>query len=279
LTGIEATSRGAYGLRLEGAEEAADLLVEAAPDWPAVALAWRLGDGALEQPLVTPVNARLRLQTGGRIEIDREEGRAEFVVSRPLSAQELVHPYLVPVAAVMAHWYGRESVHAGAFVGGDGVWGVVGDRESGKSSTLARLALDGVGVVSDDLLVLEGLSALAGPRSIDLREGPAARLGVGASIGVAGARERWRLPIGPLDGALQLRGWIHLAWGPRVEAVPLRGGDRVARLFSQRPGGLPSLAPEVLLELAALPSFELRRPRVWESLGEAADCLRELTGD
>lgn len=269
---------GAYGLRLDGVDQAQELLVQAAADWPQMALTWRLGDGALQDQEVTPSAARLRLHTGGRIEIDRAAGRAEFVVSRPLSAQELVHPFLVPVAAVMAHWHGRESVHAGAFVAGGGVWGVVGDRESGKSSTLARLALDGAEIVCDDLLILDRRSVFAGPRAIDLREEPAGRLGVGASIGMAGARERWRLQLGPVADGLEIRGWIHLAWGERVEAVPVQGGDRVARLADQRTGGLPSLAPEVLLELASLPSWEVRRPRVWESLGETADCVRELAG-
>lgn len=270
--------RGAYGLRLEGVDGAEDLLVQAAPDWPRMSLRWRLGEWSAERHEVTPSAASLRLQTGGRLELDRREGLAQFVVQRPLSAQELVHPYLVPVAAVMAHWHGRESVHAGGFVGTDGVWGVVGERESGKSSTLARLALDGVPVVADDLLILNGRNVYTGPRAVDLREEPAGRLGVGASIGLAGARERWRLRLGPVTGGHEIRGWIHLAWGARVEATEIRGAERVARLFAQRPGGLPSLSPEVLLDLASLPSWEVRRPRVWGSLGETADCLRELAG-
>jgi hypothetical protein len=271
--------RGAYGLRLTGVEEADDLLGEANSDWPHMHLSWRLGETTLDREEVTSTKATLRLLTGGRIELDREAGRAEYVVGHPLGAEELVHPYLAPVAAVMAHWHGRESVHAGAFVAGNGVWGVVGERESGKSTTLARLALDGAGIVCDDLLTLQGTRVLAGPRAIDLREEPATRLGVGASIGVAGARERWRLRLEQVPRELELRGWVHLAWGERVEAVPLEGAERVGRLFGQRAARLPSLAPEVLLDLASLPSYEVRRPRDWESLAETADCLRRLAGD
>lgn len=276
---LEQRLLGAYGLRLEGIAGAEVLLVDAAPEWPRMRLSWRLGEDASPRHGIGRAAASLRLRTGGRLELDRVAESAEFVVPSPLSAQELVHPYLVPVAAVMALWHRRESLHAGGFVGADGVWGVVGDRESGKSTTLARLALDGVAVVSDDLLILQRRSVFAGPRAVDLREEPAARLGVGGSIGVAGARERWRLELGPAPGDLEIRGWVHLAWGERVEAVRLEGGDRVARLLAQRPGGLPSLAPEVLLELAALPSWEVRRPRAWETLGETADCLRRLAGD
>jgi hypothetical protein len=272
----ESDSRGAYGLTLSGVDGAEGLLVPAEADWPRVELAWRLGKGELEQEEVTESRAVLRLRTGGRIELDRDAGRAVYVVQRPLSAEELVHPYLVPVAAVMAHWHGRESVHAGAFVAGGGVWGVVGERESGKSSTLARLALDGVPVVSDDLLALQGSTVLPGPRAIDLREEAAERLGVGSSIGIAGARERWRLRLGPVEPGLELRGWIHLAWGERVEAMPLEGSERVARLLAQRAARLPSATPEELLDLASLPSWEVRRPQRWDSLGEAADCLRRL---
>jgi hypothetical protein len=274
----DAGFRGAYGLRLTGVDGAHHLLNDADASWPEIALSWRLADTTLDHEQVSESHAMLRLQTGGRIELDREAGRAEYVVPRPLSAEELVHPYLVPIAAVMAVWHGRESVHAGSFAGADGAWGIVGARESGKSSTLARLALDGVEILSDDLLVLEGTTPLAGPRAVDLREEPAGRLGVGVSIGMAGARERWRLRLPPVMRALELRGWIHLAWGDRVEAVPLSGADRAARLLEQRAARLPSPAPDLFLDLASLPAWEVRRPRTWDSLGEAADCLRQVAG-
>jgi hypothetical protein len=268
--------RGAYGLRISGVEEADDLLVPADTNWPALELSWRVGESTNEPEWVKPHAARLRLRTGGHIEIDRTGELVVFVVPRPLHAEELVHPYLAPVAAVMAHWLGRESIHAGAFAVNGGVWGVVGDRESGKSSTLASLALAGVDIVCDDMLVLDGMTALAGPRAIDLRGEPAERLGVGESIGVAGARERWRLRLGQLEGALELKGWIHLAWGERVEASRLEGGERVGRLIEQRGARLPPATHAVLFDLASLPTWEVRRPQVWESLGETADCLREL---
>jgi hypothetical protein len=268
--------RGAYGLRLDGVDAARDLLVEADPSWPRLALRSRVESSTVEKEWVRPDAAVLRLKTGGHIELDRTAEQAVFVVDRVLGAEELVHPYLAPVAAVMAHWLGRESIHAGAFAVDGGVIGIVGDRESGKSSTLARLALDDVEIVCDDMLVLEGSKVLAGPRSLDLREEPARRLGVGSSIGKAGARERWRLRLGGVRRDLRVKGWVHLAWGERVEAVPLEGGERVARLLAQRGARLPSVAPSVLLDLAALPSWEVRRPQEWSSLGETADCLREL---
>jgi hypothetical protein len=268
---------GAYGIRLSGLDAARPLLVPALSDWPSFELFNRVEPGPYsEVEHAGDQRAELRLRTGGRIFIDRSPGRAEFVTPRPLGPEELVHPYLAPVAAIVAHWNDRESVHAGAFAVGGRVWGVVGDRESGKSSTLARLALDNATIVSDDLLILKRTKVFAGPRAIDLREEPATRLGVGTSIGVAGARERWRLRLGPVPQELELAGWIHLAWGDRVETVPLEGKERIVRLLSQRGARLPSLSPEVLLELASLPSWEVRRPQAWETLGETADRLREL---
>ena len=268
---------GAYGIRLSGLDSARALLVPASPEWPSFELLNRVEPGPFSELESAGVErAELRLRTGGRIFIERSPGRAEFVTPRPLGTEELVHPYLAPVAAIVAHWNDRESVHAGAFAVDGRVWGVVGDRESGKSSTLARLALDGGTIVSDDLLILEGTKVFAGPRAIDLREEPATRLGVGTSIGVAGARERWRLRLGPVPQELELAGWIHLAWGDRVEAVPVEGRERIERLLDQRGARLPSLSPEVLLDLASLPSWEVRRPQVWETLGETAECIREL---
>lgn len=270
---------GVYGIRLSGLDAARPLLVPAAPDWPSFELFNRVEPGPYsEAEHADDRHAELRLRTGGRIFIDRSPGRAEFVTPRPLGAEELVHPYLAPVAAIVAHWNDRESVHAGAFVVDGRVWGVVGERESGKSSTLARVALDGGAIVSDDLLILERTKVFAGPRAIDLRKEPATRLDVGKSIGIAGARERWRLRLGPVPEELELAGWIHLAWGERVQAEPLKGRDRIARLLSQRGARLPSLSPEVLLDLASIPSWEVRRPNAWETLAETADCLRELAG-
>ena len=272
----QAHPRGAYGLRVRGVERARDLLAEADPDWPAIELTWRLGESSLEYERVDADGAFLRLRTGGHIEIDRAAERVLFVVPRELRDEELVHPYLSPVAAVMAHWTGRESVHAGAVVAGGGVWGVVGDRESGKSSTLAWLASRGTEIVCDDMLVLEDGRAFAGPRSLDLRADSAERLGAGESIGVAGARERWRVRLGPVSQGLELQGWIFLEWGDRIEAEPLRGGARVGSLLRHRGARLPSQDPSALLALASLPAWELRRPRVWSSLPDAADCLLEL---
>jgi hypothetical protein len=272
---------GAYGLRLLGLDEAARLLVDADPSWPALEVRRTVGRVARRREFVDEDRAGVRLRNGGTIALDRRAARADFVVPRPLTTEELVHPYLAPVAAVMAHWLGRESFHAGAVALGRDVWGVVGDRLSGKSSTLAWLARAGYDVVCDDMLVLEASTAkaYAGPRSIDLRRDAADRLDAGEGLGVVGARERWRLRLGPIDPDLVFRGWVSLAWGAEVRTRSLTGAERVALLAAQRGLRVPPRDPTALLELASLPCWELCRPRDWARLAAAADLLLERIAD
>lgn len=220
--------------------------------------------------------ARLRLRSGGEILIDRGERSVLYRVPHPVRPDELVHPYLAPAAAVIARWTGRESMHAGAFAAGGGALGVVGTREAGKSSTLAWLARSGVDVLCDDMLIVDGDRPLAGPRSIDLRADAAERLGAGEPIGMTGARERWRLRLGPTASGATLRGWVFLAWGDRVAVRSLPASERLPRLAAERALRLPPARPDALLELTSFPAWELSRPRRWESLPEAADRLLEL---
>jgi hypothetical protein len=265
---------GAYGLRLEGIPGADSLLLPADPRWPRLAVTQQPGRSTTRGgDVCTDTHARLQLQNGGEIVIDRHAGRAMFVVPRPLRGEELIHPYMAPVAAVFSYWLGRESFHAAAFIHDGGVWAVLGDRESGKSSTLAWLALRGQPVVSDDMLILDGMTAFAAPRSIDLRPEAARELGAGEPMGVVGTRERWRLKVEPVDSGMPLRGWIFLAWGAHLEIERLPASRRVALLAAQRGVRLPPLSATSLLDLSALPAWQLTRPQGWGSVGLAAERL------
>jgi hypothetical protein len=189
-----------------------------------------------------------------------------------------VHPHLASVGVVHAYWDERESFHAGAFVAGDGVWGVLGEREAGKSSLLASLALRGTPVFCDDLLVIDGNTALAGPRSIDLRSGAASRLGCGEPLGVVGNRERFRLRLHPVPAELPLKGWVELGWGETDVVSPKRGAERLRALAPHRGLRLPPPRPESLLALASLPMYELRRRAEWSSHERSIDTLLEVVG-
>jgi hypothetical protein len=264
----EQTSRytGCYGFRLSGLGDAQSLLVEASPTWPALELRHARPRGAaptLDE--VGPDDAQLMLQRGW-VELDRRAGLVTFRLPAAPPGRDLVHPYLAPAAAVAARWMGRDSFHAGAVVVGGGAWAILGDKENGKSTTLAWLALQGLPVLTDDLLVVDDGVALAGPRCLDLRSETAARLGVGEPLGVVGERERWRLPLGAVPARVPLLGFVTLTWGHKLALERLRGRERLLALLPGRTVRLAPTIPADMLELSSLPVWRLRRPRRWDAL-------------
>jgi hypothetical protein len=269
---------GCYGFKLQGVDGAEQLLVAADDSWPALELRHELpGAAAPEMDVVGRDRAELPLH-GGSVTVERNPARVTFRLPVAPPAGDLVHPYLAPAAALAARWAGRESFHAGAVIAGGGAWAVLGDKESGKSTTLAHLARSGHGVVADDLLVVDGTAALAGPRCIDLRRASAQHLDAGRALGVVGVRERWRLTLGPVPVRVPLCGWITLAWDDEVALERLRGAERMLELLPFRSVQLAPDAPERLVELGSLPVLRLRRPRRWDALDEAAGRLLEAIG-
>jgi hypothetical protein len=270
-----ASASGAYGFRLQGLDGARSLLVPAPAAWPLLEVAMVPDTPGPPCDRVGPDRAELKLLTGGWVGIDRSPGRAVYHLPARVDDGALLHPYLAPVALIAARWLGRESFHAGAFVADGGVWALLGDKEAGKSTALAWLAAHGHPVVCDDALVLDELTALAGPRSIDLRAESARRLGIGEPLGTVGARERWRLPLDPVPAELPFRGWVSLEWGDEVAVEPLRGAARLPALIPHRGVRIEPPRPAALIEYAALAHLVLRRPRGWESLGEGVERLLE----
>jgi hypothetical protein len=269
--------RGAYGLTVHGLEHAATLLPIRDRDWPAVRVERELLDGEPEATSVGDEHVTLRLLGGGQLDIDRESRVATFRTRLPLDDEELAHPYLAPVGSYFAGWLGREALHAGAFVAGAGVWALLGAKEDGKSTLLACLARAGHGVVTDDVLVLDGDAALAGPRCIDLREESALWLGLDDREASARGGERWRLPLPAVEPELPLCGLVFLSWGDELELAPVPPADRLVRIAARR-NARTSPEPAGLLDLARLPAFELRRPRAWDALPDACSRLLDLAG-
>jgi hypothetical protein len=273
-------SAGCYGFRIDGVPCARELLAGAPLAWPRLALATTIAEpgSAPAMDTVGPRSARLPLHAGGWMEIERDGPRITFHLPERPGDEELVHPYLAPGAAVLARWLGREAFHAGAVLAGDGAWAILGGRESGKSSTLGWLAAHDHPVLADDLLVLDGADALAGPRCIDLRPDAAQRLEAGEPLGVIGTRERWRLRLGPVAASVPLRGWVQLDWGGEVAVERVRGAERLTTLIPHRSVRLEPPRAGALMELASLPVLRLRRPRRWDSLPNAAEQLLAAIG-
>jgi hypothetical protein len=252
-------------------EAAGALLGPAGDDWPTYTLTTRVGPPTDGLQWIRRDEARVSLASGGHVDVDRKEGRATFTMRARPSAAALVHPHLASVAAVVARWRGRESLHAGGVEIDGGAWLILGARGAGKSTLVAGLVALGYPMVTDDVAIVDRqLAVLAGPRLIDLRAGAASRLGMGTSLGTVGTRERWRVPVGTVSPVLPLRGFIRLAWGDGVRVTSVPAGHRVPALMDHRViHRLPPADPAFFLDIASLPMIELQRPRDWGAMDEA----------
>ena len=196
------------------------------------------GGHALSREEVTADHARLWLAGGALAELDRARCRAELQVPDDATDGAIIHPYLAPVALVMARWLGREGFHGGGIVAGGGVWGVLGDKTAGKSTTLAWLARAGVGVVSDDVLIVDGETG-AGRSALDrpARGGRPAARRRRADRPRRRARSLARCGWRRSRRELPLRGLDHARVGRRGRgrADPRRRAPRGAAAASRRP--------------------------------------------
>ena len=186
--------------------------------------------------------------------------------------REIVHPYLASTASVVARWHGLHSFHAGAFVMHGRAWAVLGPKGAGKSSLLASMAMAGIPILTDDVLVIRDDHGLAGPRCIDLRHESAMSLGVGEALGVVGLRERWRLHAGLVEPEVPIAGWIWLAWGERRFAI-VPAGERPAVLLGNLALRVQPADPASLSDLMTLPMFALRHPRNLDQLAATSEFL------
>jgi hypothetical protein len=271
-------SRGAYGLRLLGPGDGpipGQALMTAPEHWPTLRLEQRIEDPLPAEPVVTADWGRIPLADGGQALLDRRRRTVTFLSTTPVEADRLVHPTLAYVGAVFSNWFGRHAIHAGAFVVNGEAWALIGVRNAGKSSTLGWLARAGSPVLADDLVVIDGGTVLAGPRIIDLLPSSARYLRY-HGLRVRGG-ERRRVPLDGVDPEVPLRGWIALSWGDALEARAIPPAERLAVLIEQLPIPLYGPGSASFLDLAALPGFELRRPRHLATLPATGAKIAELT--
>jgi len=252
---------GVYGFRIAGIQNRRDLLIEAQPDWPLLEVTVRVGKVDQRITVVSEQYAELKLIEGVTARLDRSPPRVEFVTPTPISTRAIVHPFLSGVMPVQCHWMGRTALHGGAFTHKGRAWALLAGREGGKSTLLAHLAAQGVPILADDLVALEGDTTFAGPRSVDLRTEPTKETGPAESLGKVGARERWRISLGPILAEVPLGGFFFLEWSDKCEVRRLPGVERLRRIAAGRSLMLPLEDPMSLPRLSAFPGWLVQRPR------------------
>jgi hypothetical protein len=264
---------GAYGLQLRSSlpTNCLNPVAVGSARWD---LQWQRWDGpTLPRELVTDTQATVHITPRGFATIDRRSATSVLSLASAPSANALIHPHLGSMAVLAAHWAGRQSFHSGAFIHDGRAWGILGNRNDGKSSTLAWLSLQGYPVLTDDLLIVEGDRAFPGPRCLDLREGAARRFGIGEDIGIVGSRQRFRVPLGPVPAEVPFGGWVVLQWADSVEILPASAEFRLRTLIGGR--GLLQLPTDPLswLDLTTRPMLVFRRPQDWTKLDAALNQL------
>jgi hypothetical protein len=257
---------GAYGFRLVGLPDAEPWLLEAPDHWPTVAVS-KSRSSRVAAPGVHEDVAEVPLVGGGHLRVTRDPLTVTFYSpSRELSTAEIIHPLLAPAASVLASWHGLIPLHAGAVLIDGRAWIVTGDREAGKSSTLAEMARRGFGVMADDLVVLRGSDVNAGPRSLDLRS--ADEMGAAEDLGIVGQRRRWRIPLSPVPVEVPVAGLVQLHW---ASSPTLRHVDMEERNEISFPAASLRLDRRQVLQVLALDTFALGRPK--SGVEETADLL------
>jgi hypothetical protein len=271
----------AYGLRVEGLGTPPDLALRGAEAWPAIHFRTELTDDPLAQESEVRDDGATIVNPAATLLVDRARAEVQVRSARPVPEADLVHPCLWPVAAVFARWRGAETLHAGAFVqeGGAEAWAVMADSNGGKTSFLAMLALTGIEVLADDLLVVEGGDCVAGPRSLDLRPEVVERLQLGAQVTTpVRSTSRRRLSLAPCDARWPLAGFIELGWGEEVAVERLEPVPALTALARHRRVRGLGTGFTQLLDLVDRPVLRLTRPHGWASAGEAVQRLQEALG-
>ena len=272
MTG-EPSAVGAYGFHIEGADDAAHLMMPVPDEWPTLTISQVTRVEAPVKQSLGDDGAIIPLLPAGSLLLSRVERSVEFRLAEPIGAEALVHPYLAPAAAVQASWLGRESYHAAGVVIDERVWGFAGDREAGKSTLVAALAARDHPIMADDLLVIDEDNALAGPRTIDLREEAARRLGGTRARGTTGMRERWRLDVGSAPVTAPFAGWVYPSWGGAIEVAGLALETRLSAPGEHRAVRHRQASPEHAMWMASLPGVTYVSPRRWEAMDESIDRL------
>lgn len=271
---------GVYGLRFTGTPLGPTVPAGAPSAWPEV----HVSTAPHPEPRL------VRHIDGDRVVADLRDDLRTLVMDRRASTVQflgpaleqdvLAHPYLGPAASVFGRWLGREAFHGGAFLTSTGTAiAVLGGQFAGKSTQLAALAAADVPIVADDLVVVEQGQVFLGPRTIDLRAEPTDGLRGGLAVSRARGETRWRLALPPIGPSHKLGGWVFLHGSDTPGSVQIESvgvAERLTRLARWRSGREFASDPRAMLDLAALPAWDLIRPLTWDALAESTRVLRNL---
>ncbi len=277
-TEADADGRGAYGSQIIGLPSSNQYLGPTPKGAPACILQ-RREPTAAPRPAVDRLDsesADLVFDNGGWAEVHRATATVTLNLPADVPSAAVVHPYATGSLALQAHWRGALAFHAGALVIDGRAWLVLGEQDAGKSTTLAVMADSGLTVLADDLAVVDGASVFRGPRFVDLRARAALQFASAVDVGHLGARRRWRMPLGAAPWSAPLGGCVVLRWGESFATASVPPTSRLELLFSSLAVREPPQRPEALLDLAAAPMFELRRPRDFGRISELIPLLHKI---
>ena len=263
---------GVYGMRLLGVAPDPALLAEVAAGAPTFEVfRSTTAAGPLEGGVVHEL-----VEGAGSMAVRVEQRQVEYRLGRELTDDEIVHPWLAPAAAAMALYDGQLALHGAVLEQGGRCVAVLGDREAGKSTLVAAAAARGLGVMTDDVIVLDaGHRVHAGPRCIDLRSGSAAHFALGSGdLARSGTRHRIALPAVPSSAALAAI--VILAWGPALSATPMSGAQAAQQLLPHVAAAHDGSSFHRVLDLARVPHLQLVRPRDFGLLDATMDLLSVL---
>lgn len=259
--------KGAYGISLS--ELAQHEVVPAAErEWPEYTIEWSAGPAAPSE-----LTDRVPVMGGGELFLDNSARRVLFSDADRPSPAAFLHPWLSLIATVVSRARGFDTFHAGGVVIGGKVWAFLGEKEAGKTSTLAWLAQHGWTVTSDDLVVIDGDRSYAGPGCLDLREEAARHLGLGTRETLLPGRDRWRVWLPSPPASTPFGGFILPEWGREASVEPVPTTERVRRVIAHRAYLVPQGQERRIVELCAFPMFAWRRPRDFAQLPGAATTL------
>lgn len=256
-------ARGAYGFKITGDSVDSKLYNPVEDDRPTITIKQRSLSRETYKNVTEDGHIEIPLIGGGAAIMERGNGTGILELPNRLTPDELAHPYLAPVASVFADWLGHTVLHAGIVHIEGKAWGVVGEREAGKSTLMAGLALAGLPIGADDLMVINGSTVFSGPRTLDLREGAANYLKEGRGLGVIGMRERWRLDLEDAEPSLPLGGFIFPSWGDDITITSCPLAKRLDTFVNGRSVQIDPMDPQAAMRLARYPALNFVRPKDW----------------